>query len=237
MKRSSLMSALVLVLASTVAGCGGGSVAVSGDAPKDGDSAKKDDTGSSDDPVADLQNTSDGLQKQVDTVLQPIKDSDAVLDSLAALPKDLKTSLKSKVDPKKLMAEVKKIFAGKVPDIDSLNFDPDVKAKVQDRVDKVKALYDAVTNLDTAIKDLGSKIADAATSLPAAGTKALGKIELTLKNPLAGGDAKKKATDDKAKIQAIIDGFKTKVTGWQKDMTDIPVKAKDIPKKWAKFAQ
>jgi hypothetical protein len=236
--RSSLMSALVLVLASTMVACGGGAAA-SGDAPKDGDSAKKDDDASSgtDDPVAQLQVISDGLQKQVDVVLQPIKDSDAVLDSLASLPKDLKTSLKSKVDPKKVMAEAKKILAGKAPDLDTLNLEPDAKAKVQERFDKLKALYDAVTNLDAAIKDLGTKISDAGTQIPQVGGKAIAKIQVTLKNPLASGDAKKKATDDKDKIQGIIDGFKTKATGWQKDMTDIPAKAKDLPTKWAKFAK
>ena len=61
------------------------------------------------------------------------------------------------------------------------------------------------------------------------GGKAIAKIQVTLKNPVASGDAKKKAEDDKAKIQGIIDGYKAKVTAWQKDMTDVSAKAKDLP--------
>jgi hypothetical protein len=225
-----------------MAACGGG--AASTDAPKDADSAKKDDTSSgsgstksSDDPVAQLQDISDGVQKQVDVVLQPIKDSDAVLDSVASLPKDLKTTLKSKVDPKKVMAEAKKILAGKAADLDALKLEDEAKAKVQERFDKLKVLYDSVTNLDTALKDLGTKISDASTQIPQVGGKAITKIKVTLKNPVLSGDAKKKAEDDQAKIQGIMDGFKDKVTAWQKDMTDIPTKAKALPAKWAKLAK
>ena len=87
--------------------------------------------------------------------------------------------------------------------------------------------------LDQAVKDLGTKITDAATKVPAIGAKAIAKVEITLKNPLAGGDAKKKAEEDKTKITGIIDGFKGKVGEWQKLISDMPAKAKDIPTKMA----
>src|SRR5262249_26595255 len=101
-------------------------------------------------------------------------------------------------------------------------------------IDKLKKLVDSVKNIDTAAKALGDKIADAAKSAPGILAKAIGKVEVTLKNPLAGGDAKKKAEEDKAKLTAIKDSFTTKVTEWQKLITDMPAKAKEIPGKFAK---
>ena len=64
-----------------------------------------------------------------------------------------------------------------------------------------------------------------------------GFLGLSLENtailPYAGGDAKKQAEADKAKIQGIIDGFKTKATQWQADITALPGKAKALPAKFA----
>jgi hypothetical protein len=232
MKRSFLMSALVLGLAGTMAmtACGGGGG--SGEPAKDGDSAGKEGGGGSEDPVVELQGIADGIQKDVDALFQPIKDADAVLESVAKLPADLKAA-KSKVDPKKLMAELKKIVEGADPQLEALKLEEDAKKMVQERIDKVKALVKSVKEIDEAVKALGTRIAEATPKIPAIGAKAIAKVEVALKNPLAGADTKKKAEEDKAKIQGIIDGFKTKVGEWQKLITDMPAKAKDIPKKFA----
>lgn len=230
MKRSFLMSALVLALAATmIPACNGGN----SEGAKDGGDAKQEGGGeSSGDPVTDLQKVSDDLQKAVDEVFAPIKNADAVIQSVADLPKELK-AMKSKVDPKKLMAELKGILDGKDPVLDALKLEDDAKKAVQDRIDKVKALIASVKNIDQAAKDLGSKITDAVTKVPTIGAKAIAKVEITLKNPLAGGDAKKKAEEDKKKITDIIDGFKTKSGEWTKLITDMPAKAKDLPPKMA----
>jgi uncharacterized protein (DUF3084 family) len=234
MKRSVLMTALVLALASSMTACGGGGA--DGAPAKDGDAPKKEGDTSNDDPVVELQNISDGLQKDVDAVLQPIKDADAVIDSLIALPKDLKAAkTKAKPDLKKVMAELKKIVDGQDAALDALNLDEAVKGMVQERADKLKALVAATKNLDTAAKDLATKIADAVVKVPALGAKAIGKAELKLKAPFGvSAEDKAKAQADKDKVQGIIDGFKTKVADWQKLITDLPGKAKDMPAKFAK---
>jgi hypothetical protein len=234
MKRSFLMSALVLGLATGMAACGGGAAGTDGPASPDG---PKTDDGSNDDPVVALQKISDGIQKDVDAIIAPIKDADAVLDAISKLPADIKASSKAKFDAKKLMAEAGKIVNGADADIDSLGLDADVKVKVTERFGKLKDLVAAVKNVDQAVKDLGSKITDALPKIPALGAKALAKAEVTLKNPLAGADSKKQAQADKDKITAIIDGFKTKASGWQSDLTALPAKAKDIPKKIASIVK
>ncbi len=237
MKRSFLMSALVLALASSLAvtACGGGGAGPDGAPAKDGDGAKKSET-SNDDPVVELQLISDGLQKDVDAVLQPIKDFDGLLDSLGKLPADLKAAKsKAKPDLKKVMAELKKIVDGQDAALHALNLDEAVNGMVQERADKLKALVAATKNLDTAAKDLATKIADAVVKVPALGAKAIGKAELKLKAPFGvSAEDKAKAQADKDKVQGIIDGFKGKVAEWQKLITDLPGKAKDMPAKFAK---
>ncbi len=233
MKRSFLMSALVLALAAGVAGCGGGGG--SGEPAKDGDSAKKDDAAPADtgDPATDLQAVSDGVTKDVDAIFQPIRDVDAIIQSVIDLPKDLKAA-KSKVDSKKVMAELKKIFSGGDPALDALKLEDDAKAKVQDRIDKLKALKKSIDDLPQAVQDLPGKLTDAVTKGGKIAVTSIGKLQAKIKLPFTSGDDKKKATDDMAKIQKVMDDFKAKVDGWKKEITDIPVKAKEIPGKLAK---
>jgi hypothetical protein len=234
MKRSFLMSALVLSLSIPLAACGGGGTET--DKPPGDPAGGGDNKGGSDDPVVELQGISDGIQKDVDGIFQPIKDADAVLDSLGKLPADLKAA-KSKVDAKKVMAEISKVIGGGEAALDALKMDPEGAKIVGERVDKVKALVASIKDLDQKVADLGKKIGEAVPKIPAIGAKAIAKVELALKNPLAGADAKKKAEEDKTKIQGIIEGFKTKVTEWQKLLTDLPAKAKAIPDKLKALAK
>src|SRR5262249_18421025 len=149
--------------------------------PKDGETAK--DEGSSGDPVADLQKMSDDLQKAVDDVFQPIKDADSLLESIGKLPADLKAA-KSKVDPKKLAAELKKIREGDEPALDGVKAEEgEAKKMIQERIDKLKALVASVKNIDQAAKDLGQKIADSVPKAAAAVAKVLPKLEAKLKAP------------------------------------------------------
>jgi len=236
MKRSFLMSAIVLALASSLAvtACGGGS----GEGAKDGDSAKKDGDGGGDsdsgDPVETMQKISDGIQKDVDGVLQPIKDVDAIIDSITNLPKDLKAA-KSKADPKKILAEIKKAFEGGEASFDTLKLDETTNKIVVERVEKVKALVASIKDVDTKVKELVQKVTDAVPRIVAASAKALPKLEAKIKAPFGvSAEDKKKAEEDKKKLTDIVDGFKNKATEWQKLLTELPTKVKEIPTKFAK---
>ncbi len=235
MKRSFLMSALVLAMASSLAvtACGGGGG--SGEPAKDGDSAKKDgEESSSGDPVEEMQKISDGIQKDVDAVLQPIKDFDATLDSLTKLPADLKAA-KSKADGKKILASFKVLLDGKDVDVVALKIDEAGGGIVKERIDKVKALVDSTKDIDNRVKDLVQRVTDAAPKIAAAAAKVIPKLEAKIKAPFGvSADDKKKAEEDKKKIQELVDGFKKKVEEWQKLLTELPPKAKDFPTKLGK---
>jgi len=231
MKRSFLMSALVLALVAAMPACGGGGGSGEG-AKTEGDA--KQEGGESGDPVADLKTMSDGLQKEVDNLMQPFKEADATIDGVSKLPADLKAKVKGKFDPKKLMAEAKKLTETGDYDIKALGLEADGEALAKERFDKLKDLVTSVKTVDEKVKGLSDKIVDSVTKAPALVGKGLAKAEITLKNPLAGGDAKKKAEEDKKTLTGIGDSFKTKLDGWKTDVTGLPAKAKEIPPKFAK---
>ena len=231
MKRSVLMSALVLALAAAMPACGGGS----GEPAKDGDSANKEGASESGDPIVELKSISEGIQKDVDAVLQPLKDADAIIDSIANLPKEVKASGKAKLDTKKLMAEAQKIVNGEEPNLDALGLEAEGKAKVKERFDKLNVLVKNVKEMDTKLKELGTRIVDAVTKVPALGAKVVAKAQVKIKAPFGvSADDKKKAEQDMKDVEALVSGFKDKAAGWQKDIAEVPAKAKGIPEKFTK---
>jgi uncharacterized protein YoxC len=235
MKRSFLMPSLVLALATALAACGGASGDSNTPASSGGDSSSSgggDSSADSGDPVAALQKMSDDLQKSVDAVITPITGAGDVLDgfSVAKLNTDLKPQ-KGKLNVKLVMAQVVKVVNGQDADVASLQLDADSTTKLNDKIQKLKDLVSAVKNVDQNVKDVGAKIADAATKAPPLVAKALASAQLTLKNPLAGGDKKKDAQATMDKLNGIKDGFMSKLDGWKTDLAGLAAKAKDIPAK------
>jgi len=227
MKRSVLLSALVLALAASMPACGGGT-----DAPKDPTDEKKDgETASAGDPIADLKTSVDNIQKEVDSVFEPIRNADATIQGVSDLPKDLKAA-KSKADPKKLMAEAAKLVDGGEANLDSVTgLDPDLKTKVQAKFDAVKALVAAIKGLPDKVTALPAKFDELPKKLVAA-APAAAKAAAKAKMPFGvSAEDKKKAEEDVKTLEGFKTTIPTKIDGWKKDITDMPAKAKDLPAK------
>jgi hypothetical protein len=233
MKRSSLMSALVLALASAVAmtACGGGTPSADGGGDKPSDSGGGDKP--SGDPVADAKTISDNLQKEIDDAFAPIRNADATLDSIGKLPADLKGA--KGFNKAKLMAGIQVVVGGGDLDVETLGLtDADAKAKVTDRVTQLKALVASIKGADDTAKKILDDIAAAAPKLAANIAKALPALVAKTKAPFGvSKEDKDKATADMATLNGIKDGFEAKVTAWKKDLTDLPAKAKTLPAKLA----
>jgi hypothetical protein len=233
MKRSFLMSALVLALGSAMAmtACGGGTPSAdSGGGDKPSDSGGPASTG---DPVADTKAIVDNLQKEVDDLLQPIKDSDATLDSIGKLPADLKSA--KGFNKAKLMAGLQAVIGGGDLDVETLGLaDADAKAKVTDRVTKLKALVASVKGMDDGAAKIAKDFADALPKVAANIAKAIGPLMAKTKAPFGvSKEDKDKATADMATLTALKDSFPVKVDGWKKDLVDVAAKAKTLPAKFA----
>lgn len=224
MKRSFLLSALVLAL--SAAACGGGAT----EGAKDPSDEKKDEAGSGD-PIADLKTSVDSIQKEVDSLFEPIKNADAVIQGVADLPKEIKAA-KSKADPKKLMAEAAKLAESGEFNLDGVaGLEGDLKAKVQERFDKLKALVASIKALPEKVGALPSKFEELPKKLVAA-APAAAKAAAKAKMPFGVSDEDKKKANEQV---ALLEGFKNdipkKIEGWKKDATDIPAKAKELPAK------
>ncbi|APR83929.1 Hypothetical protein A7982_09278 [Minicystis rosea] len=206
--------------------CGGGAT---GEPTTPGGEEKKDE--GSGDPVADLKATSDGLQKEIDALFEPIKNADAVITAVADIPKEIKAA-KSKADPKKLMAEASKLVDSGEFNLEGTGLEGELKTKVTERFEKLKALVVSIKTLPEKTAALPGKIGDAAKKVATAGPAAIGKAKAKAMAPFGvSADDKKKAEEDIKTIEGIVKSFPEKAEGWKKDVTDIPTKAKDIPTK------
>jgi len=226
MMRSFLMSALVLALASGGAACSGTNATGEGATTPEGG------TEGSGDPIADLKTSVDAIQKDIDSLFEPIKNADAVIDGVAKLPTELKSSVKAKFDAKKLMAEAAKILDGAEPNLDG--FDAEIKAKVSDRFDKLKALVAAIKALPDKVAALPAKFEELPKKLLAA-APAAAKAAAKAKAPFGvSAEDKKKAEADIATLEGYKTSIPEKIKGWKQDAIDVPAKAKDLPAKMAK---
>lgn len=228
MKRSFLLSALVLALAAAMPACGGGGAA--GEGAKDPSSEDKKDEGSGD-AIADLKAAVDGIQKDIDSLFEPIKNADAVIDSVAKLPAELKGKVKGKIDTKKLMAEAQKIVDSGDFNIDALGLEGEGKAMVQERFDKLKALVTAIKELPEKVQALPAKFEELPKKLAAA-APAAAKAAAKAKAPFGvSAEDKKKAEEQIKMLEDYKTSIPTKVDGWRKDVAELPNKAKDLPAK------
>jgi len=223
MKRSFLLSALVLAL--SAAACGGGA----GEGAKDPSDEKKDEGGSGD-AIADLKTSVDTIQKEVDSLFEPIKKADAVIQAVADIPKELKAA-KSKADPKKLMAEVAKLVDGGEINLDAMNLEGEVKGKITERIDALKGLLTAIKTMPEKVQALPSKFEDLPKKLVAA-APAAAKAASKAKAPFGVSAVDKKKAEESIKmLEDYKTSIPTKIEGWKKDATDIPAKAKELPAK------
>lgn len=234
MKRSILMSALVIGLVAVAPACGGGGTGPDGkpaDGAAGGDSEKP--------PIEELKELSDGIQKGVDDLLKPITDAEAAIEAVAKLPGEIKASVKAgfKLDTKKLGAAAQKVVNGEGVDVSALGFtekEAEAKAKVEGALNKLKEVVDGIKATDEKIKALADKVKEAVVKVPTLVVKATAKAQIAIKNPFGGAEAKAKAQADMDEVKKIGESFQTKAAEWQKTFTELPAKAAAAKDKMAK---
>ena len=236
MKRSILLSALVIGLVAFAPACGGGGT--DGKTPEGGEN--KDGGGDSGKPPIDeLTEISDGLQKSVDDLLKPINDAEAAIDAVAKLPGELKASLKAgfKFDVKKFGAIATKVANGEDIDLTPLGFtekEAEAKGKVEAALKKLKEVVDGIKATDEKVKAIGEKIKEAVTKVPVLAGKVMASAQVQAKNPFGSAEVKAKAQADMDKVKKIADSFTAKSQEWTKTVTELPAKAAAAKDKMAK---
>jgi hypothetical protein len=230
MKRFTMMTAIALGLVALTPACGGGAA---------GGEAKSADSAESDGRAIDkLTAFSEGIQKDVDSIFQPLNDADAAIDAVSKLPAELKASIKGKVsiDSKKISAVATKLISSGELDISSLGLDAEAeaKAKVEEAFGKLKAVVDGIKSIDQKVASVAEKVKGAVVEVPKLAAQATAGATVSLNNPFAGAEVKAQAKADMDKIVQIKDSFTAKAEEWQKNITDAPNKAKAAQEKLAK---
>jgi hypothetical protein len=157
LKKAGVM--FVLVLGIAVAACGGGKGEAKGSADAKVDVA----------PMDQLKGLSVDLQGQLDALMSPINEIDALVEQITSMPKRLN------VNAKDLMAMCKvSLDGGQVQLSAEMNADAMVKAEVEGVLAKLKGIADGLKAIPQNTQALAAKAAAALVQVPALGAQVTG---------------------------------------------------------------
>ena len=213
---------MVLVFAIAAAACGGGK----GEASTSADAEAKV-------PVLDqLKGLSVDLQGQLDALLAPINEVDALVEQLTSIPKRLNLNAKELMGMFKATAD-----GGQVQLSAEINADAMAKAEVEGVLAKLKGIVDGLKAIPENTKALTAKAGEALVKVPVLGAKATTELTMKVNNPFAKPEEKAQAQADLqsiAQIQADIQGT---IQSVQQKVMELPALATSaLAKLTASFA-
>jgi hypothetical protein len=210
MRRSVLISGLLLAFAVAVQGCGGGQKQ-----SNTADSAKKDQTA-----MEELQAIPADVNGDVDALMKPIDDVQAVVDEITSLPSRLNISAKD------MMAMAQGTLSNGTVDV-KVNGDltDDARAQITASLKKLKGVVDGLKSTPDKVVALGKKLVVVTAKVPVLATRVTAEAQVAIANPFAGADAKAKAQADVANVQKVQAEINTKVNEAQAKVTSIPALA------------
>jgi hypothetical protein len=180
------------------------------------------------DPVVELRGVLEGIQLEVDRLVQPLEDGPSVIEDVLRLPTEL-----ASVGRSRLMAEARQAAAGRASDIDGLGLDPAARPAVAGRFAKLRALGESLRTVDATARRANRAIADGVPRVAALGAKAMVTFDATLKNPLASSADKARAQADKAALVERIDRFRVRLSAWQQRLAAVPGQVDALSKRIA----
>jgi hypothetical protein len=201
----------VIVLASAAAACGGskGEAKTAGEAKAAGQAKVNLST------MDQLKGLSTDLQAQLDTLMAPVNEVDALVNQITSMPSRLG------VDSKALLATAKAtVENGKVAVSADISSDAAVRAEVEQVLGKLKKTVDGLKAIPTNAKNLVAKAAQALVAVPVLGAKVTFEANVKLSNPFGAPLAKEQAQADiqsvaqvQAEVQGKIQQVQQKVVG------------------------
>jgi chromosome segregation ATPase len=205
MKRTVAISSTLLLAASLVA-CGGSK-------GKSGDTSAEAEVDLS--AMDELKGLSTELQAGIDELMQPIDDSQAVIDEITALPQKLN------LDAKSLMSMASATVENGTVSIDAnMDLEAEARAEVEAVLGKLQAIIEGLKATPERVKLLGTKAAGAVAKVPVLATKIQTTATAKLGNPLASAESQAQAQADldslaqvKGDVQAQIQDVQAKIQG------------------------
>jgi hypothetical protein len=215
MLKGIVLALAVATTAVAITGCGSKDPATEGDAAS-----------GQQDPVAELKGVSDELSKDVDAIMQPINDVDAVVAGIDELSK------KYGIAPKDLKAMAKAAVDGGDVTV-SAAIKPEAKDDVMALVTKIKGISTGLAQTPDKVQALMAKLPAKLATVPALYAKAQGSLKVKANNPFGNAADKQKAKEDLAQLDKIktdtmakVDSIKTQVTGLPQKATEALAKLK-----------
>jgi hypothetical protein len=206
MLKKLLVAAAIASIPVYAAGCGSKD-------PNTAEDAKGDQS-----PVDQLRGITDDISKDVDAIVQPINDVDAVVSALDALPK------KYGIKPADLKAMAKGAFDGGDVTV-SANLSPDAKAEVVALLAKIKDIANGLKTTPDKVQALATKLPAAVAQVPVLYGKAQASLQVKANNPFGNSDDKAKAKSDLADLDKVKTDIMTKIDGVKTTVTGLPDKA------------
>jgi len=210
MNRSMTMAFAILMAAAAI-GCGGDkkqAPQTSGDAAAE---AKAD-------PMVELQGLSASLQGSVDALMQPITDTDALINEITALPQTLNLDAASVMS----MFSAQLSSDGQIEVSADITTDEAVKAEIQALLARLKAIVDGLKAIPQNVQAVGVAAGAALVKVPALGAAVTASANVKLANPFG-------KAEDKAKAQADLQAVAGIQAGIQAQIQDIQAKVMGIP--------
>ena len=206
-----------LIVSSLLVGLSLASFGCAGHGGKDASSAET--TKADLSPIDELKAIPDDLNASVAEIMQPIDDSQSVIDQITSLPK------RYNLNAKDVMGMAQASFtSGQV----TVNFDAsaqvadDAKAEVTKVMTKLTRIVTGLKATPDKVAALTQKLVTVTAKVPVLATRVTSEATITTSNPLASADAK-------AKAQANIDGVKDIQATVKKSISDTQAKITGIP--------
>jgi hypothetical protein len=169
-------------------------------------------------PVDQLKGITDSISADVDALMQPINDVDAVVAALDALPK------KYGMKPGDLKVMAKSAFDGGDVTI-SANISPDAKDDVVALLAKIKDIATSLKSTPDKAQALVAKLPGAVAQVPVLYGKAQASLQVKANNPFGNADEKAKAKTDLADLDKVKVDVMTKIDTVKSTVMGLPDKA------------
>ncbi len=194
---------------------------------KDGKGTENPEDGAADeDPVAKLEGMSAEITGELDAVMKPITDAEALINEVGALPERLGMT----------MGDLKGLFEasfnnGEVAIAADLDITAEARAELEVILNKAKEIGEGLRALPETVKTSGAHIAEVGVKATGVATAATTKLTAKLSNPLIKADAKASIEADIAKIDELKANIGASVQGAQASVMELPAKATEISAK------
>ena len=170
--------------------------------------------------IQQLENIATDLQAGVDELMQPINDTQAVIDDITTLPDRLG------MDASALMSMVGATMEGGEVSISAdMNLDAEAKAELEAVMNRLKGIVEGLKATPDRVKVMMGRVSAASAQVPVLATEVTTSANLTLSNPLASDEDKAQAQADINNVAQIKGMVEAKIQEVQNQLANIPAMA------------